>query len=205
MVDIRIMASPKRSENVEKTIHDLNLSKDAVTWDDRPNGGDAMYTARKAWLHPIPINAKHRVVLQDDIIVCDNFIEIINTIANAHPECVISLFALASPKCYLGPDTSPYHRVNTLNGCGILMPTDIIKPCMEWCEKSTNEYLKPHDDLMIAEYCKIHEITMIATFPNIVQHIGSDSLLHKNRTWDCKSIWYFQNPKANWLAANIIN
>ena len=47
-VDIRIMASPKRAERVKLLVEKLGLNDSAVTWDDRPKGGDAMYTVWKA-------------------------------------------------------------------------------------------------------------------------------------------------------------
>jgi hypothetical protein len=75
MIDIRIMAHPMRKDNVLKTLRTLNLSPSVVSWDDRPadKGGDAIYTARKAWTCPLPLDCTHRVVLQDDILLCDNF------------------------------------------------------------------------------------------------------------------------------------
>ena len=44
--DMRIMASPKRAERVKLLVEKRGLSDSAVTWDDRPKGGGAMYTAR---------------------------------------------------------------------------------------------------------------------------------------------------------------
>ena len=44
--DIRIMASPQRAERVKLLVEKLGVSDCAVTWDDRPKGGGAMYTAR---------------------------------------------------------------------------------------------------------------------------------------------------------------
>lgn len=46
-VDIRIMASPKRAERVKLLVEKLSLSDSAVAWDDRPKGGDVMYTAKQ--------------------------------------------------------------------------------------------------------------------------------------------------------------
>lgn len=204
MVDIRIMASPKRAGHVEEMLKKLKLPETSVTWDDRPNGGDAMYTAKKAWLHPVPSGVKHRLILQDDIEMCDNFVETVNMIADAHQDCVLSLFSLSSPNYSPHHKKSPYHQIDTLNGCAIMMPTDIINPCMKWCDESTDEVLKLQDDLMITEYCRAHNIMMLTTFPNIVQHIGHESLLHKNRFWECKSMWYDKKGVADWWNDRII-
>lgn len=204
MVDIRIMASPKRAEHVKEMLRELKLPETSVTWDNRPNGGDAMYTAKKAWLHPVPSGVKHRLILQDDIEMCDNFVETVNTIADAHSDCVLSLFSLSSPNYSPYRKKSPYHQIDTLNGCAIMMPTDIIEPCMKWCDESTDEVLRLQDDLMITEYCKAHKIMMLTTFPNIVQHIGNESLLNKDRFWECKSMYYDKKGAADWYNDRII-
>lgn len=204
MVDIRIMASPKRAEHVKEMLRELKLPETSVTWDDRPNGGDAMYTAKKAWLHPIPSDVKHRLILQDDIEMCDNFIETVNIIADVHPDCVLSLFSLSAPNYSPYRKESPYHQIDTLNGCAIMMPTDIIESCMKWCDESADEVLKLQDDLMITEYCKAHKIMMLTTFPNTVQHIGNESLLNKDRFWECKSMYYDKKGIADWYNDRII-
>jgi hypothetical protein len=62
-VDICIMAHPSRKDNIKQIQQQLNLSDDSIFWDDRENGGDAMYTAKKAWSSPIPEGCTHRLVI----------------------------------------------------------------------------------------------------------------------------------------------
>lgn len=206
MIDIKIMAHPKRSENVERIVNKLGLSKDNVIWDDRPNGGDAMYTARNAWLAPIPGNCTHRLVLQDDVDVCNDFISHATAIANRHKTHVVSLINFDNPSNYPNHRGTPYYRIKgNMSGCAIMMPVNMIRPCMDWIDNQDDEILKPHDDLMISKYCRDHNILMVATIPCIVQHLGGDSsLLDAIYNWDRKSKYYSENPEANWSVHSVL-
>ena len=44
-IDIKIMAHPSRRDNVLKVLKQLNMDESIVVYDDRENGGDALYTA----------------------------------------------------------------------------------------------------------------------------------------------------------------
>lgn len=203
-IDIRIMGCHKRDKNISKLVSDLHLPKENVVYDDRPSGGDAMYTARKAWLSEPNYPFTHRLVLQDDVEVCENFLLIINTIVRAHPNRVISLINFMTPVNYPNHKNTPYYKVNFIPGCGIIMPKWVIKPCMQWCKESTNELLKPHDGLMISKYCREHSVTMITTIPNIIQHYDNDTLLHQTYTWKRISKTYSPTPQADWTNTSIL-
>lgn len=204
MVDIRIMACPKRAENVNKLLQKLDLPEEAVTWDDRPEGGDAMYTARKAWLHPMPENAAHRLVLQDDVDVCENFKEVVEKIVKSHPKRVLSLINFLQPSNHPNYNNTPYYRVFNMAGCAIVMPKEIIEPCMQWCDESTDEVLKPHDDLMISKYCREHNQMMVTVIPCIVQHPDDDSLFDKTYAWKRTSLMYDEHADADWKNKSIL-
>lgn len=204
MIDIRIMASPKRAKNVARLCSKLGLAEDAVTWDDRPNGGDAMYTARKAWLHPLPDGVTHRLVLQDDVEVCEDFAHIIDAIASTHPRRAVTGISFLQPSNYPAYNGTPYYRVNNMPGCAIMLPADVARSCMEWCDSSTDAILKPHDDLMISKYCREHSVMMIATFPCIVQHPDDDTLLGKTYSWRRTSKYYDSHAKADWCNRSIL-
>lgn len=204
MVDIKIMAHPKRAANVSKILKSLNLADNAVVWDDRPGGGDAMYTARKTWLHSLPMDATHRMVLQDDVEVCENFVSIINSIAETHPCRAFTGINFLCPSNYPNYNNTPYYRVYDMPGCAIMLPEEFIKPCMQWCAESTDAVLKPHDDLMISKYCREHNIMMITSFPCIVQHPDNDTLFKIKYNWKRTSRFYDKGAKADWGNKSIL-
>ena len=198
--DIRIMASPKREERAKALARKLGLPPDAITWDDRPGGGDAMYTARKTWLHPMAEGATHRLVLQDDVIVCDGLPEILPEIIESHPRDVLTLITLDWRPRLLAEnrDDSPYFPILELPGCAILMPAVCIAPCMAWCESDPYPELRLFDDRMISAWCREQGQRMVAVLPNLVDHPDDGTLLPYQYPWKRSSCTYRQQPMGNW-------
>jgi hypothetical protein len=121
---------------IEKTAKKLSVSEENIFYDDRPNGGDPLYTAKKAYLSDCG-NATHLICLQDDVEVCNNFKEICNKIITMHPDKVISLFPFNYLKQTEELDNlkSPYIKTFLVSGQGIIMPTKYIKSCFEWIDE----------------------------------------------------------------------
>lgn len=179
MVDIRIMAHPSRHDNVMKILSKLSLSENIVIWDDREHGGDAMYTARKAWNLPIPDGCTHRLVLQDDIEICDSFLDIVYIVAQKHTSQVVSFF-----HCEGYDGENRYVNTGRLWGCAVMIPTCLLKNCWEyidhipklpWCTKP--ELVMPHDTDCIMLWAIENSVSIINTVPSLVQHIGDESLV----------------------------
>lgn len=201
-IDIKIMAHKSRRDNVLKILKQLNMDESIVVYDDRENGGDALYTARKAWLSPIGGDKTHRLVLQDDVLLCDNFINIVHDIINTIPDKVVSLFNLV-PYELRNPDCC-YKKFQTLSGVAIIMPVMYIKKCWQWIDENYGDC--KCDDLMIAKYCKQHEIDMFTTIPTVVQHIGDSvyqSLLSVRYLQPRISPTYKQHPTEDFTVFSV--
>lgn len=179
MIDIRIMAHPSRYENVMKILSAISMSEDIVVWDDREHGGDAMYTAQKAWTLPIPDGCTHRLVLQDDIEICDSFLDIVEQVAEQHPAQVVSLF-----HCEQYQDDTKYVEARRLWGCAIMIPSSLVKQCWNYIEsipqkpwyKNMGDVMR-HDTDCIMVWAVNNGIQIINTVPSLVQHIGDESLV----------------------------
>ena len=185
MVDVRIMAHPKRRDHVLAMLAHLNLGEDMVSYDDRPYGGSALYTAKLAWLTPVPEGMTHRVVLQDDLALCHDFVAILNRMVRVYPESIFSLLSGAYPKHRL--PNSPYIDIwnARIEGQAILMPVPRIGPCFEWIAKHTNT---PWDDAAITEYARAHKINVKSTIPSTVQHLTEMPSLFEHRNWGSR-VW----------------
>lgn len=182
-VDICIMAHPSRADNVAKIQQALNLSDDSVFWDDRINGGDAMYTARKAWQSPIPENCTHRLVLQDDIEVCVEFCNFVEKAARKHPNSIVTFF-----HCEEYITDQRYHNDPTLWGCAIMIPVKLLDNLWWFVDNRMEVYAKPQldeilkrDTSCIRVWMRNKHIPCVTTVPSLVQHIGDNSLVGINR------------------------
>ena len=183
MIDIRIMAHPSRRENVMKMLQALNLSEDVVAWDDRPGKNDAMYTARKAWTAPIIDGYTHRLVLQDDGELCDNFLEIAEQVAAKHPREIVSFMHEGEI-----PGDGRYRSHVFSVGVALMIPVLLLDDLWWFVDNrlpvvalpNLHEIIK-HDTTCIRYWLRYRHIPCITTVPSLVQHIGDESLVGIDR------------------------
>lgn len=166
-IDIRIMAHKSRQANVKKLVKVLGLTDAAVTWDDRKNGGDALYTARKAWMSPWPKGCTHRCILADDVEVCAEFKKAAQSLAELYPEDIYTLF---HPNAM--PEAGRIAQVcsRMAFGAGIMLPRGMIRPIFE-------NPLRPEDDMCVTFYAITNDKRVLTPMPSIVQHMPGESLL----------------------------
>ena len=193
---IKIYGVQSRMGMIKATAEKLSVDEENIFLDDRDNGGDPLYTAKKAYLSDCG-DATHGIFLQDDVEVCDNFIEICEQIIAAHPNKIIGLF----PFDYMRYDSkldsleSPYLEIRVLSGQGIIMPIEYIKPCFEWLKSTYDD--KIDDDKGIHQWAKYSGVKVITTVPALVQHIGDVSAIDTSRKVR-RTYYYSKNPVANW-------
>lgn len=179
--DIKVYGVHKRDDMIKTTVERLGLNFETdVFYDDREKGGDALYTAKKAWLSPIEEDITHRVCLPDDVYVCDNFREVIQNIIEQHPNSAISLFPflIREKNSYIsGIKNTAYVKASFLAGIGIILPVNHIKPCFDYIHDFLHDQI--YDDTGMSWYCDKEKLEMLQTIPSTLQHIGDETLI-----WD---------------------
>lgn len=200
-VDIKIMAVKPRRKMVLSMCEKLGLSEeDCVIYDDRPYGGGTLYTCRKCWESPVPEDATHRLVLQDDVLLCDNFVEIMNEIVNTHPEFIFTLFC---PRLRLedAVSNSPYIIIKGCNtwGPGNMMPVSYIKPLFEFVDAELGKDFL-FDDGIYSWWAKREGIYIASTIPSTVQHLcPTSSTLGYNNKNKVSKVWIGEDLSCvNW-------
>ena len=176
------MAHPARSDNVVKMLNDLDLPESIVSWADDPNGG-AMSTARKAWQTPFPEGCTHRLVLQDDAELCDNFKEIAEIVASKHPDEIVTF-------CHEKEfDTDErYQPFELTMGVALMVPVKLLDDFWWFVEKRVPlfaghfaEDVLKRDTSCMRMWLRYRHIPCITTVPTLVQHIGDVSLVGIDR------------------------
>lgn len=210
MFDIKIYGVKKRLPMIEKTVEKLGLDWDDVIFDDRENGGDAYYTARKAFLSALESGADHAIILQDDIEVCNNFREIASEIIETHPDKIIALFpwdAYLKRKFRQYPKLkgqTPYIRNRYwITGCGFIIPTKYIPLYLDYAEstKYDKDFL---EDTALFNWANENDITILNTAPALIQHLGEQSLVFGKDSVNRTTKYYEKNPIANWKTELVI-
>lgn len=203
MFDIKIYGVLQRRNNIEKVARQLDLTDADIFYDDRPNGGSALYTAKKAFTAPRPLGLTHRIVLQDDVQICNSFRDICETIIATHPDKIFALFpldwdidrALSFSAQY--NVVTPYIRAASVTGCGFIFPIECIQPYLDWVPDNAIE------DVALFTWAQQNKYMIVNTIPSLIQHIGDESVLVKRAP--IRRTKYFQeNPVANWKSKIII-
>lgn len=190
-VDIKIMAVKPRRNMVLKMCEQMGLKEeDTVIYDDRPNGGGTLYTCRKCWEAPVPDGVTHRLVLQDDVLLCDNFVSIMNKIVNVHPEFIFTLFC---PRLRFehAVAESPYIIIKGWNtwGPGNMMPVKYIKPMFDFVDSELGADF-PFDDGIYSWWAKREKVYIASTIPSTVQHLcPTESTLGYNNKNKITKVW----------------
>ena len=199
MLDVRIMACRKRETMAKELAGALALPEEHITWDDRPEGGDAMYTARKTWLHPMPEGVTHRLVLQDDVIPCDGLLDICEAMIQTYPRVVFALTTFCySIYAQMDPET-PYYPVTTpFPACAIIFPREYIEPWIRWCDEGHYPELAVHDSHMIRLWCQEKGVPVLSTVPQLVDHRDDETLLPYVYHAVRKSPFFSQHPEGDW-------
>lgn len=214
-VDIKIYGIHERDFLIDKLKESLNLSDNDILYDDREIRGSCLYTLEKACKAPMSDTLTHRLVMPDDMIVCNDFYTVINKIINTHPDKIICLF----PYCYhrheneyqYQPNTSPYIRSNGLvAGNGLIFPVQMIEPMFEWIhEQHPDDFNDYRSEFALRAWIRHSHSTLINTIPAPVQHIGDDygSHLPYEVTENRKTSYYRKDclTDVNWESKDILD
>lgn len=121
----------------------------------------------------MPKNATHRMVIQDDAILCNDFMEAAYKCITFKPDGIWTLYQPLEDK-YEG-----YFRtcVPHIAGVCIIMPREIIQDVWNWCDEHQPD--NEHDDSCISLYCFYNTILPMTICPSLCDERG-DSLLGHN-------------------------
>lgn len=171
-IEFRIMGvMNRRGKYILPMLKKLNMDESIVFYDEH-NGAkkNALSNARKAWT--AETDADFVCVLQDDLLLSDQFIQVAYECAKNFPNSIFSFFNTRIVESEASSKT-PY--VKTV-GCGvwgqaIMIPCYMIKPMFFWIDENYGKDYK-HDDIAIGFFVSMNGIDVMTTVPGIVQHLA---------------------------------
>lgn len=183
-LDIRIMGVKSRMPLIRTLADRLELHPENIVLDDRgPNGGgSAWYNAKRAWSLPFG-DATHRMVIQDDVIVCNDFLSICSTIIEQFPDAAFAFSGGAWIRTDMRKTDSPYVRLkgSCISAQAIILPVQLIHDMIAWSDDIFGTEYR-HDDGRIGWYLAYHNIPTYTVIPSLVEHLQIDSVIpHHNR------------------------
>lgn len=163
--DIKIMAVPTRMANVVALCGQLGLTINDVFCDYKMQR-KPLYTSRGAFMLPYADGITHRLVLQDDVMICDNLQEFCDMLVNRYPNDIITLFYNQHRKLKITDAPPCVRRVRSMTGQGIIIPRKYIADIFSFLDKHNPDY--PHDDAYYNLYCKLHKLRILCPIPNVI-------------------------------------
>lgn len=112
--------------------------------------------ARRAWAEPLI--SSHRLVLEDDAILCAGFADRLQQVVELAPAAVVSLFRGAR-QCSVAT----------------VMPNAFIPRWLDWAGRASRA--RPHHDQLIALGCLAIGVPHLYASPSLVEHAAVPSLL----------------------------
>lgn len=186
---IGIMAIPEREENVNKIIEVLNTDSVKVFYDFEHT--TPYETSKKAFTTLAQQeDITHILVIQDDVKICENFLDIVYKVIEANSDVILNLY---NPRFNeYNTNTSPYFVfdvVTMFSGQAIIMPRDIAIDCFDWCDKHPDrrKIFLHADDSSIKIYANARKVKLVGTKVSLVQHLkikradGRIPITHQSR------------------------
>lgn len=151
-----------------------------IVLDPDPDGVRSPWRTYRAALESTPHFATHRLILQDDVTLCRDFLEVATRAITAQPERLISFFVGGLPR---------EHARMVLRGCerdlswaeldckrwtpalALAWPVEMIRPFLDFVDrKEWPEAALRADDEIIGKFMRHENLLPLATVPSLVEH-----------------------------------
>lgn len=203
MCNVKIFSCAKRESLAVELSIKLGLCSDDIIFDGRKSRCESFcYEVSKAWeKFDVSDEGGWSMLVQDDVDVCNNFIQTVEKICKSHQDTIFSFF----PYYYMGVDVcvdplSPFWQAEIISGCCIAVPNKYVTSMVQYMRRQKN--LSCGEDLVIGWFAKDNKIPILTTIPSLVQHIGDVSILDPSKP--IRRTQYFErDPVANWTSQKI--
>lgn len=201
-VSAAVMTHPDREAEVRRFVErhpELDLR---IAVDPDPGRGHSLGTALLAWSMVEP-GATHHLVLQDDVILCEGFVDLMVAAVRTHPDAAVSMFA------EWGARAGTLVRLALLRGQGYAAVADPYIPTQalvlpaaqaaDFAEKGRTA-TEP-DDIALLNHLRRTGTRSVVVAPNLVQHQDRPSLTGNTFQGPRLSACFVPDPPAGLLAA----
>jgi hypothetical protein len=199
-----VMAHPSRRASAERLRDQYPELGIRIVYDPLPEGPrSTLRTARAAW-DAISPDATHHVVLQDDVLLCEEFPRHLAEAVATQPDRMVFLYTdWATPGAQL-------LRLAALRGAcwaeavdtylpmqAAVFPVAVVRRLVEFVDARPD--LEPDDAVVLRRFLKTHEIVGLSCIPSLVEHVGLPSLLnHDVLVGARRSVCFGPEPGHTW-------
>ncbi|MBV9447194.1 MAG: hypothetical protein JO345_15035 [Streptosporangiaceae bacterium] len=174
-LDIRIMAHPSRTDSALSLRDRLAALDPVLVWDTAVDGPpSATRTARTAWSLPARGGATHRVVLQDDVVVADDFAERLMGILARRPASPVGLFAGWGSRTGQAVRLAAYQGLSwapalgpAMSATGVALPEELAA---RYAAALGQVGTEGRDSVFMYDFLMAARAKPIIAVPNLVEH-----------------------------------
>lgn len=154
-------------------------------------------TARRAWLASARApNATHHVLLQDDALLCRDFLPGLREAISNVPEAVISLFTIHDKVAEARLlSYSWIQQRDDVWGVGLVMPSAWASEFVRWCDINIPAgYL--HDERRVAIWMMATGKACYSPVPSLVEHAGAVNSTLGHNDARCVASWFIGSDRS---------
>ncbi|WP_141690023.1 hypothetical protein [Streptomyces sp. Ncost-T6T-1] len=177
------MHHPSRAERLPALLHAARSLDPVVITDPDPTGPRSpLRTAKLAWA-AADEDATHHLVLQDDAVLCEDFADTLLAAIAGRPDRVLALYSnwnspwnsyLVRHAAAQGDAWAELHPSEWTPTLGLLMPTALARDLSRHLASVPDEV--KDDDEVIGAYLRARGLSVLATVPHLVDHLGARTL-----------------------------
>lgn len=177
-VSIAIQHHPARADMIGPLLDRIGGDVEVVT-DPEPDGFRSPWRTYREALERTPDGVTHRLILQDDVTVCDGFADAVELASASRPLRLLTLFhggqprqnlprierGLAARQTWVAIDIRRWVPVVAL-----MWPVHVIRPALDWIDEQHYPVRLRADDEIVGRAMNALGETVLACVPSIVQH-----------------------------------
>lgn len=192
-VSVAIQAHPARAAMAEELNGCLG-GRAEIVYDPAPDDSlrSPWRTYREA-LERTPADATHRLILQEDVYVCDYFLDAVGAAVAAQPD---------RPLLFFVPGTPPHYVRAVLAACdrdeswaemelrtwvpvvAMLWPARLIGPLLSWFDTQGFPAGMVADDEIVGRFLRAVEEPPLASVPSLVEHPDTVPSIMNGHRWN---------------------
>ena len=169
------------------------LNRETEYWEVTKDtlGAGPWPTARRAWLASLRApRATHHVIVQDDALLCRDFLPGLKAALSEVPEAVVSLFTIHDKVAEAQKaGFSWIQQRDDVWGLGIAMPSAWAPEFVRWCDTHIPPgYL--HDERRVAIWMLANDRACFSPVPSLMEHAGATRSTLGHNDARCVASWF---------------
>lgn len=176
-LSVAIMHHPSRDGLMPWLLR--RLGREDVTVVTDHDGDGPWPTARRAWQARDP-SATHHLLLQDDALLCDDFLHGVVWATIAVGGAPTSFFYLHGGRKVIDPIVARgdhWCRIRDVSGVAVCLPTWMVDDFLTWVDAHIAPEM-PYDDTRLSLYLQSTQQDVWLTVPSLVDHLSVKSIIH---------------------------